>query len=43
MLGHGRDDPEFFIRAAWYLRDPPARQIVGLRIAPIDQLKRDEK
>jgi hypothetical protein len=24
MLGHGRDDPEFFIRAAAYLRHPPA-------------------
>lgn len=28
MLGHGRDDPEFFERAAEYLRNPPAKGIV---------------
>jgi hypothetical protein len=28
MLGHGRDDPEFFKRAAEYLRNPPAKGLV---------------
>ncbi len=27
MLGHGRDDPEFFRRAAAYLLNPPAKQL----------------
>ncbi|MFF8831288.1 endonuclease VII domain-containing protein [Streptomyces sp. NPDC015131] len=27
MLGHGRDDPQFFIRAAVYLIDPPYPQL----------------
>lgn len=27
MLGHGRDDPEFFERAAFYLKDPPAKAL----------------
>lgn len=42
MLGHLRDDPDAFIRAANYLLDPPARAIIGDRVAPIDQLKREE-
>lgn len=29
MLGHGRDDPEFFMRAARYLESPPARKVLG--------------
>jgi hypothetical protein len=28
MLGHSRDDPEFFERAAKYLRHPPARKVL---------------
>lgn len=27
MLGHGRDDPGFFVRAAQYLNNPPAKQL----------------
>lgn len=27
MIGHGRDDPEFFMRAYEYLRNPPAWRI----------------
>lgn len=27
MLGHARDNPGFFLRAAKYLEDPPARQL----------------
>jgi hypothetical protein len=27
MLGHGRDDPNFFLRAAAYLLDPPMRKL----------------
>jgi hypothetical protein len=29
MLGHGRDDPDFFTRAWQYLVSPPASQLVG--------------
>jgi len=29
MLGHGRDDPEFFDRAADYLRNPPAKKVLA--------------
>jgi hypothetical protein len=36
MLGDARDDPEFFDRAAAYLRDPPAFHVIGQRIAPIE-------
>lgn len=28
MLGHGRDSPEFFARAAAYLRRPPAQAVL---------------
>jgi hypothetical protein len=28
MLGHGRDDPEFFQRAARYLTSPPAHEVI---------------
>ncbi len=28
LLGHGRDDPRFFIRAAHYLRFPPATKVL---------------
>lgn len=35
ILGHSRDEIEFFERAAEYLRNPPARAVVGERIAPI--------
>lgn len=27
IIGHGRDDPEFFLRIAEVLRNPPARQL----------------
>lgn len=36
MLGDARDDPEFFDRAAAYLRNPPAFAVIGQRIAPIE-------
>jgi hypothetical protein len=36
MLGHLRDDPAAFRRAADYLDDPPAFAIIGRRIAPIE-------
>lgn len=35
LLGRGRDDPEFFRRAADYLEDPPAVHVIGERVAPI--------
>lgn len=28
LLGHARDNPEFFERAAAYLRQPPAREVL---------------
>jgi len=28
MLGHARDDPQFFIRAITYLVNPPARAVL---------------
>lgn len=31
LIGHLRDDPEAFDRAAEYLRNPPARKFIGLR------------
>ena len=34
ILGHSRDEIEFFERAAQYLRYPPAVSIIGERIAP---------
>lgn len=33
MLGHGRDDPEMFRRAAEYLERPPAILAIGQRVA----------
>lgn len=39
MLGHGRDDPAFFVRAAQYLNNPPAKQ---LGIVAIHQENREE-
>jgi hypothetical protein len=36
MLGHLRDDPDAFIRAANYLLDPPAFAVIGRRVAPIE-------
>lgn len=30
MLGHGRDDPAFFIRVADYLTNPPAQEWLRL-------------
>ena len=32
MLGHARDDVEFFKRAIEYLNNPPAQRILGIRI-----------
>jgi hypothetical protein len=29
MIGRGRDDPEYFERIAEYLRNPPARGVLG--------------
>lgn len=34
ILGHSRDEIEFFERAAKYLRYPPAVSVIGERIAP---------
>lgn len=36
VLGMLRDDPEAFQRAIDYLLDPPAVQVIGKRIAPIE-------
>jgi hypothetical protein len=38
MLGHLRDDPEAFRRAAKYLEDPPAWAVIGKRRAPVEDL-----
>ena len=32
VLGHSRDDVEFFKRAIEYLENPPARAVIGVRI-----------
>ena len=36
MLGHLRDDPAAFRRAADYLVDPPALKVLGERLVPFD-------
>lgn len=36
MLGHLRDDPEAFYRAAEYLLNPPALEVLGERLVPFD-------
>lgn len=36
VLGHSRDQIEFFERAIEYLRNPPAVAVIGERIAPIE-------
>lgn len=36
VLGHLRDDPEAFMRGCDYLNNPPAVQVLGERIAPIE-------
>ena len=41
ILGHARDDIAFFERAIEYLRNPPAQQVIGERVAPI-HLKENE-
>lgn len=38
MLGHLRDDPEAFKRAARYLGWPPAWAVIGKRITPVTDL-----
>ena len=40
ILGHARDDIAFFERCIEYLRNPPAQQIIGKRVAPIHQIGR---
>lgn len=35
VLGHARDDIEFFERAIEYLKNPPAQQVIGERVAPV--------
>ena len=35
VLGHARDDIEYFERAIAYLQSPPAQQVLGERVAPI--------
>jgi hypothetical protein len=39
ILGHLRDDPEALQRAIEYLKNPPAVQVLGERIAPIEALR----
>ena len=34
VLGHARDEVEFFHRGIKYLEDPPAVQAIGTRVAP---------
>jgi hypothetical protein len=34
ILGHARDDPEFFERAIKYLENPPAIDVIGWREVP---------
>lgn len=34
VLGHARDDIEFFERAIEYLQSPPAVRVIGVRIVP---------
>lgn len=34
VLGHARDDTDFFQRAIMYLEVPPATQVIGRRIVP---------
>lgn len=34
-LGNARDEIEYFERAIEYLKNPPARQVVGERVAPV--------
>lgn len=36
VLGHARDEIEFFERAIEYLKNPPAVVVLGRRIAPIE-------
>jgi hypothetical protein len=40
MLGHLRDSPHAFVRAAHYLLHPPAVGLIGQRVAPIEEAKR---
>lgn len=35
VLGHARDDIEYFERAIAYLQSPPAQQVLGERVAPV--------
>lgn len=41
ILGHARDEIAFFERCIEYLKNPPAQQVIGERIAPI-HLKENE-
>mgnify|MGYP000052924375 CR=1 FL=1 len=34
ILGHARDDIEFFRRCVDYLENPPARAVIGRRVVP---------
>ncbi len=38
LLGHARDQIEFFERCIEYLKNPPAVDVIGERIAPIENL-----
>lgn len=35
ILGHARDEIAFFERCIEYLKNPPAQQVIGERVAPI--------
>lgn len=36
VVGHLRDDPAAFLRGASYLESPPAFNVIGQRVAPIE-------
>lgn len=36
VVGHLRDDPAAFLRGASYLDSPPAFNVIGQRVAPIE-------
>lgn len=43
LLGHARDQIEFFERCIEYLKNPPAVQVLGERVAPVESLTSNEE
>ena len=41
FLGHLRDSPHAFVRGAYYLLHPPAFEVIGRRVAPMEEVKRE--